>query len=86
MCAYHVALYGHLDSGTGWGNSCDESLNKSVFISVGDGAWPSCYFRTELGLLLSGYVDDAKLAGPAKHMTKCWQLVASNVELDPLNH
>ena len=36
----------------------------SGFISVGEGAWPSCYVHKGFGPLLSVCVDDFKLAGP----------------------
>ena len=79
----NFALYGHPDSGVGWEHHCDESLKKSGFVSVGDGAWPSCYFHRELDLLLSVCVDDFKLAGPASNMEKGWKLIATDLELDP---
>ena len=51
VCGLNVALYGHPDSGTDWEYRCDESLKKSGFANVGDGARPSCYVHKELGLL-----------------------------------
>ena len=35
---HNVALYGNPDSGTDWEHHCDESLKKSGFVNVGDGA------------------------------------------------
>ena len=83
VCRLNVALYGHPDSGTEWEHHCDDPLKKSGFINVGDGAWPSCYVHKELDLLLSVYVDEFKLAGPAKNMSKGWQLIVASLELDP---
>ena len=71
------------DSGTDWEHPCDDALKKSGFINVGDGAWPSCYFHTELDRLLSVYVDDFKILGPMKNMSKGWQPIAASLELDP---
>ena len=48
VCRLNVALYGHPDSGTDWEHHCDDSLKKSGFVNVGDGAWPSCYLHKEL--------------------------------------
>ena len=68
VCRLNVALYGYPDSCTDWEHRCDESLKKSGLINVGDGAWPPWYFHRELGLHLSVYVDDVKLAGPSPNM------------------
>ena len=68
-----VALYGHPDLGTDWEHRCDDSLRKTGFVNVGDGAWPPCYAHKELGLLLSVYADDFKLAGPTSNMGKGWR-------------
>ena len=83
VCRKSVALGDHLGSDTDWGNHCDESLKKAGFINVGDGTWPSCYLHTELDLHPSVHVDEFKLAGPANHMKKGWQLIASKLELGP---
>ena len=83
VCRLSVALYGHPDSGTEWEHHCDESLRKNVFVNAGDGAWPSCYFHKDVGVLLSVHVDGFKLAGPTSSMEKGWRLIASNWELDP---
>ena len=63
-----MALYGHPDPGAEWEHHCDESLRKTGFVNVGDGACPPCCFHKELGLLLSVCVDDFKLAGPTSTM------------------
>ena len=34
-------------------------------------------------MVLSVYVDDFKLAGPARNVEKGWKLLASDLELDP---
>ena len=37
----------------------------------------------ELGLILSVYVDDFKLAGRKEHLQKGWDLIRSKITLDP---
>jgi len=83
VCRLNVALYGHPDSGTDWESHCDQSLQKVAFQNVGGGAWPSCYFHKELGLLISVYVDDFKLAGPKANLEQGWRLITRFLELDP---
>ena len=83
VCRLNVALYGHHDSGTDWERDCDDSLKKSGFVNVGDGAWPSCYFHKELDLVLSVYVVEVKPTGPTTNMSKGWQLIVASLELDP---
>jgi len=50
------------------------------------GAWPSCHFHKDLGLLISVYVDDFKLAGPKANLEQGWRLIIKFLELDRLNH
>ena len=76
VCRLSVALYGHPDGGAGWEHRCDEALRKNGFVNAGDGAWPSCTFHKELGLLLSAYVDEFKLAGPTTSVVRGWKLIA----------
>ena len=83
VCRLNVALYGHPDSGTDWESHCDQSLQKVGFQNVGGGAWPSCYAHKELGLLISVYVDDFKLAGPKANLEQGWKLITKFLELDP---
>jgi hypothetical protein len=40
-------------------------------------------FHKELGLLISVYVDDFKLAGPRLNIEKGWSLITQLLELDP---
>ena len=44
--------------------------------------WPSCYFNVELRLYLVVYVDDFKLAGPAKHLAEGWKRLRKGLDLD----
>jgi hypothetical protein len=44
--------------------------------------WPSCYFNGELRLYLVVYVDDFKLAGPAKNLAEGWTRLRKGLDLD----
>ena len=62
-----LALYGHPCSGAYWEERCDDKVMSSGFVRVGDcGEWRSCYYCSELQVLLVVYVDDFKMAGPAE--------------------
>ncbi len=74
------ALYGHPDSGTFWEKHC-----HNRFLSVGFQpiqSWPSCYTQAKLGLTLSVYVDDFKMAGPQKHLKEGCRLIRDVAKLD----
>ena len=85
VCRLSVALSGHPDSGTDWEHHCDSALREVGFSSVGDGAWPSCYFHEELQLLLSVYVDDFKLSGWFRSWRRDGPLLRSVSNLTLLN-
>ena len=74
------ALYGHPDAGGMW-----EKHAESIVFELGyqkiDG-WDSCYFDPVRGLLLSVYVDDFKLAGPAKYMQEAWNELRERIDMD----
>ena len=67
------ALYGHPDSGTMWEQHCNTELNKVGFVAVPN--WPSTFRHPQLDLLLTVYVDDFKLGGPAGNLEKGWKLI-----------
>ena len=51
-------------------------------------AWPSVYHHDGLDLTVMVYVDDFKMAGPAKNLEKGWQLIRKDIKMDdpePLN-
>ena len=74
------ALYGHPDSGTFWEKHCDKELKKVGFDAIDN--WPSCYWHDKYKLMLTVYVDDFKLAGPAEHLKKGWELIQQRINID----
>lgn len=72
-------LYGHPDAGSCWQRHCDSSMNARGFLPIT--SWPSCYYRTELRLVLMIYVHDFKLTGPTKHLAQRWKLINDAVEM-----
>ena len=67
------ALYMHPDSGTYWEQHCDSHLIAVGYIAIPE--WRACYFHPEVRLLLAVYVDEFKLAGPAKNLEIGWKLI-----------
>ena len=76
------ALYGHPDSGTFWERHCDQGVRKAGFEPVGP-SWPSCYRNAELGLFLTIYVDDFKMAGPKKAHAEGWKRLRKSLSIEP---
>ncbi len=76
------ALYGHPDAGTCWEEHCDKQLTGIGFEPIEQ--WSSCYWLMKEKILLTVYVDDFKLSGPADGVDRGWKLIRSvlNVE-DP---
>ena len=60
---------------------CDELVKSQDFLPYGP-EWPSVYFHAELKLMLSIYVDDFKLSGPAENLAKGWALLKKVIDLD----
>ena len=82
VCRLVKALYGHPDAGTMWEQHCHKAVQKVGFKPVGD-EWPSLYFHAQLKLLLVVYVDDLKLAGPSQNLKRGWELLGSELRLEP---
>ena len=74
------ALYGHPDAGTYWEMHCDDCLRRVGFEPVDN--WPSCYYHSRLGLFLSVYVDDFKMAGPEASMQEGWALIMKFIQME----
>ena len=75
-----LALYGHPLSGLFWEKHYRKELLQLGFVPM-DG-WESCFVHKELGLILSIYVDDFKLAGKAENLQKGWDLIRKAIRLD----
>ncbi len=69
------ALNGHPDSGTSWEKHCNSALNSVGFEQIYD--WSSLFYHKTLKLLLCVYVDDFKLAGPARNLSEGWKAIRS---------
>ena len=70
MCRLNKALYGHPESGAHW-----EKHLESAIVSLGGEPvenHPSSYWFPDSKLLLTVYVDDLLLAGPAEAHDKFW--------------
>ena len=82
-CRLLKSLYGHPDAGTMWEAHCHRCLLRQGFIPIT--SWPSCYFHSRLGLMLTVCVDDFKLAGPASKLKEGWDLISSQLEVEKTN-
>jgi hypothetical protein len=75
-----LAHYGHPDSGTFWGQHCEERLLQKGFRTIT--GWPGVAYDS-LRVVLAVYVDDFKLAGGDQDIEPAWRAMsdAVNVEL-----
>ena len=80
VCPLVLALYGHPDSGGYWEKHCHDHLTSVGFQLIPE--WRSCYLHTRLNLFLVVYVDDFKLAGPAKNLKEGWALIRRKVNTE----
>ena len=81
MCPLGLALYGHPLSGFFWEQHCHTALSKVGFEALE--GWECVFVHKKLGLFLSVYVDDFKLAGRAKNLQAGWNLIRKHLRLDP---
>ena len=81
VCPLALALYGHPDAGTCWELWCDEALRLEGFVAIL--GWDGRYRHSGLRLLLSVYVDDFRLSGPAENLDKGWQRIQKRIGLEP---
>ena len=73
MCRLHKALYGHPESGGHWERHLEEAIKGLGGEPVEN--HPSSYWLSHSQLLLTVYVDDLLLSGPAaNHDAFWWQL------------
>ena len=82
MCLLCKALYGHPESGGHWENHLTEAV-----VSIGGKPvpnHPSSYWWADSRMLLTVYVDDLLLAGPAGGHKAIWEaLRACPIDIDP---
>ena len=80
VCPLMLALYGHPEQ---------NSTVRSSLPLLGGSLYCPKYgnpFSTTLNsidLLLVVYVDDFKMAGPAKNMEKGWKTISDVIDMDP---
>ena len=65
VCPLVLSLYGHPDAGGHWERHCDGVLQSKGWAPIP--GWRSCYWHQECETYLIVYVDDFKMAGPAKY-------------------
>ena len=75
------SLYGHPEAGAHWENHLERIIVKLGGKPVPE--FPSSYFFAKTKLLLTVYVDDFTLSGPAKHHAEFWKTMRESVDLDP---
>ena len=72
-------LYGHLLTGLLWERSFEKVLLEHGWEKVPN---LECFFvNREKGLLLSGYVDDIKLAGKEQNLNPIWKILMKDIDL-----
>ncbi len=81
MVKLRLALYGHPLSGLYWEQHCADSLCKAGFLPMK--GWECVFTHKALGLFLSVYVDDFKLAGRTSNLAAGWKAIRKYIELDP---
>ena len=84
MCLLEKALYGHPESGGHW----ERHLTEAVCACGGEALHehPSSFWFPKWKLILSVYVDDLLVSGPAANHDKLWHALQSGekpIVLDP---
>ena len=76
-----ISLYGHPLAGLFWEEHSREAILKCGWEPVQ--GWECLYKHYELGLFLSVYVDDFKMAGKADNLAKAWGDLGKYLDIDP---
>ena len=81
VCPLNRALYGHPLAGTYWEQFyTGVAVNKCGFLPVP--GWECLFYHMQLRCLLSIYVDDFKVAGPAQKVDAVWKELRKYLKLD----
>ena len=80
MCLLERALYGHPESGAHWEKHFTDIVKSLGGEAVQD--HPSLFFFPVQKLLLTVYVDDLLLSGPAESHEEFWNEISKQVEID----
>ena len=75
------ALYGHPDAGTFWEKHCDGCLRRGGFQAIE--SWQSCYWHPQLRLFLIVSVNDFEMAGPSENLSRGWEIIRKEINLEP---
>ena len=76
------SLYGHPEAGAHWERHLTEQVRSLGGEPIAE--HPSSFFFPKTGLLLTVYVDDFMLSGPAQHHDKFWKQLGERVELEDI--
>ena len=68
-------------SGVFWGRLVESRPQEAGWEAVS--GWGCFYTHPALGLILSGYVDDFKMAGREGNLAKGWATITKHLRLDP---
>ena len=81
MCRLVKALYGHPESGAHW----ERHLTRHVLELEGVEVigHPSSFWFALERLLLTVYVDDLLLSGPASGHNALWEKLGKQIDIDP---
>ena len=80
MVLLRLNVYGHPLAGLIW-----EKFSRSKLLSLGwkpVSGWECLYKHEEMGLFLSVYVDDFKMAGRKENLAPMWSKIRKVLELD----
>ena len=80
MCLLERALYGHPESGAHWEKHFTEIVKGLGGTPVPD--HPSLFHFSDTGLLLTVYVDDLLVSGPAVAHQAFWDKLRKQVDVD----
>ena len=79
MCLLEKALYGHPESGGHWERHLEKAVKSCGGVAIPE--HPSCYWFKDSKLLLTVYVDDLLLSGPATAHEKFWSNLRKTINL-----
>ena len=80
MCLLQKALYGHPEAGGHWERHLTKALLELGFTKVPE--HKSTFWFAEAQQLLTVYVDDLLLSGPAHSQHAVWELIRSKVDTE----
>ena len=79
-CKLNKALYGHPEAGGHWERHLTNAIEQCGGIAIAN--HPSSFWFPESSLLLTVYVDDLLLSGPATEHDKLWALLEEKINIE----